>query len=220
MPTPKRTSSPNCAAHCPCSNDSHDCRLIAVTGGPGAGKTAVLELARKSLCSHVLVLPEAASIVFGGGFLRFADDVAVKAAQRAIFHVQREHERLAQGEQRYSAVLCDRGTVDGEAYWPASAQSYYAEVGTSHAAEIARYALVVHLKTPTLALGYNHDNPLRIEDAATALLMDERILAAWQDHPNRIIIESEGTFMEKAHKAIGAIFAALPACCRKDSSSG
>jgi hypothetical protein len=46
----------------------HDARLVAVTGGPGAGKTAVLELAARSLCEHVAILLEAATIVFGGGF--------------------------------------------------------------------------------------------------------------------------------------------------------
>jgi hypothetical protein len=30
-------------------------------------KTALLELIRQSFCSHVRVLPEAASVVFGGG---------------------------------------------------------------------------------------------------------------------------------------------------------
>ena len=65
-----------------------------LTGGPGAGKTAVLELALRSLCKHVAVLPEAAAIVFGGGFPRRTSVPARKAAQRAIFHVQRESERL------------------------------------------------------------------------------------------------------------------------------
>jgi len=37
---------------------------IVVTGGPGAGKTAVLEIARREL-AHVEILPEAATIVRG-----------------------------------------------------------------------------------------------------------------------------------------------------------
>lgn len=47
---------------------AHERRRIVLTGGPGAGKTALLELIRQSFCSHVTVLPEAASIVFGGGW--------------------------------------------------------------------------------------------------------------------------------------------------------
>ena len=51
---------------CECS-DVHKRRRVVLTGGPGAGKTALLELIRQSFCSHVKVLPEAASVVFGGG---------------------------------------------------------------------------------------------------------------------------------------------------------
>jgi uncharacterized protein (DUF2249 family) len=49
---------------------THLRRRIVLTGGPGAGKTAVLELFRAAVCEHVNVLPEAAGIVFGGGFPR------------------------------------------------------------------------------------------------------------------------------------------------------
>jgi adenylylsulfate kinase-like enzyme len=53
---------------CTCVEHHHEPKLIVVTGGPGAGKTALLEVARKALCSHVALLPEAATILFGGGF--------------------------------------------------------------------------------------------------------------------------------------------------------
>jgi adenylate kinase len=39
--------------------DVHERRRVVLTGGPGAGKTALLELIRQSFCSHVKVLPEA-----------------------------------------------------------------------------------------------------------------------------------------------------------------
>ena len=56
-------------------------------------------------------------MVFGGGFPREDDPACRRAAQRAIFYVQRELE--AAGDSHNPAiVLCDRGTVDGLAYWP------------------------------------------------------------------------------------------------------
>lgn len=79
-----------CTAPCSCADGRHDPQLVVITGGPGAGKTAVLELARRSLGRHVLVLPEAAGIVFGGGF---PSEAAQRASQRAIFHIQRETEQ-------------------------------------------------------------------------------------------------------------------------------
>ena len=53
--------------HCPCTK-VHTPRRVVVTGGPGAGKTALLELIRQALCQHVRILPESAGVVFGGGF--------------------------------------------------------------------------------------------------------------------------------------------------------
>ncbi|MGE5048473.1 MAG: hypothetical protein ACM3PC_07910, partial [Deltaproteobacteria bacterium] len=47
---------------CGC-NAIHQRQRIVLTGGPGAGKTAVLELARSMLCRHLRVLPESASIL-------------------------------------------------------------------------------------------------------------------------------------------------------------
>jgi predicted ATPase len=57
--------------------------LVVLTGGPGAGKTALLEIARRNFCEHIAVLPEAVSIVFGGGFWRKETAPARRAAQRA-----------------------------------------------------------------------------------------------------------------------------------------
>lgn len=37
---------------CECK-EPHDRRRVVMTGGPGAGKTAVLELIRQSFCVHV-----------------------------------------------------------------------------------------------------------------------------------------------------------------------
>ena len=54
------------AGHCACTRPTHDARMVVITGGPGAGKTALLELARRDLCEHAAILPEAAGILYGG----------------------------------------------------------------------------------------------------------------------------------------------------------
>lgn len=113
---------------CDC-NERHDLRRIVLTGGPGAGKTAVLELIRQSFCAHVKVLPESAGIIFGGGFPRSDGAELRQAAQRAIFYVQRELE-IAADAQNPAVVLCDRGTVDGAAYWPGEVTDVFTFVGT------------------------------------------------------------------------------------------
>ena len=43
------------ACHC---TERHDTKRVVLTGGPGAGKTAVLEFMRLAFCRHVVILPE------------------------------------------------------------------------------------------------------------------------------------------------------------------
>jgi predicted ATPase len=184
-------------------------RRIALTGGPGAGKTAVLELVRRLLCDHVHVLPEAASIIFRGGFPRGPAVRLRRAEQRAIFYVQRELETSVE-EDPVEMVLCDRGTVDGGAYWPGPSDLWSA-VGTTLDAQLARYHAVIHLRTP--AVGYNHANPLRIETAEEARAIDERIAQLWSRHPRRFEVSAESDFLAKAAHAIQILRDQLPASC-------
>lgn len=110
-------------------------------------------------------------------------------------------------------TLCDRGTVDGVAYWVGDGE-LLASVGTTLEAELARYALVIHLRTPTANHGYNHVNPLRTESPEEAAAIDERIQVAWAKHPRRQIIEATDDFMTKASRVIEILRAELPACCQ------
>jgi len=199
-------------APCECS-DVHQRRRVVLTGGPGAGKTALLELIRQSFCSHVKVLPEAAGIVFGGGFPREDDVACRRAAQRAIFYVQRELE-VTGDSHNPAIVMCDRGTVDGLAYWPGLGEEFWSSMGTTHASELRRYDAVVHLRTPALEHGYNHQNPLRTESAATAAEIDDRIAEAWAAHPRRFIVESSLDFLDKAARAIKILRDEMPECCK------
>jgi predicted ATPase len=182
-------------------------RLVALTGGPGAGKTAVLEIVRLELGGHVEVLPEAAAIVYGGGFPRRKDGPARRAGQRAIYHVERELERMALEEQRAAIVLCDRGTVDGLACWPGSPESYWAELGTTLAIELGRYAAVIHLRTPAGHL-YSR-SPIRIESAEEAMTIDERIVLAWRGHPRRFTVPASDDFLDKVQRVLALVRAQL-----------
>ena len=198
---------------CKCKTGIHASKLVALTGGPGAGKTAVLEVARKSFCEHIVILPEAASILFGGGFWRRETLPGKKASQRAIFHIQREQERMVEEEKRAAIVLCDRGTLDGLAYWPDTETAFWGDIEKDRQSEILRYTAVIHLRTPAVDQGYNLSNPVRIESASQAFAVDERIFKAWEGHPNRVVIESTNDFLEKAAKAMEAIQKWLPSCC-------
>ena len=205
---------------CVCGQKHHNTHLVAVTGGPGAGKTAVLELALRSFCNHVGVIPEAAGVLFGGGFPRDHSTDGLRFVQRAIFHVQEQMEGLVVELGRVAVVLCDRGTLDGLAYWPGTTEEFWAAVGSSRDAQLARYSAVLHLRTPDVAQGYNHDNALRVESAAEARRLDDRILRVWDAHPHRLIIESEDNFLTKAQAALEFIRNQLPECCTAHALTG
>jgi predicted ATPase len=191
----------------------HARKRIVLTGGPGAGKTAVLELVRQEFCAHVQVMPEAAGIVFGGGFPRTGSPGWRRGAQRAIFFVQRELESIGDADNA-AIVLCDRGTVDGAAYWPGP-DSFWDSVGTTQAGEMSRYDAVIHLRTPTNDGGYNHGNPLRTESAEAAAEIDERLLRIWEAHPRRFIVPPSQDFLKKAARVVAILRAEMPECCRE-----
>jgi AAA domain len=183
-------------------------KRIVITGGPGAGKTASLETARRSLCDHVAFAAESASIVFGGGFPRERRISAECAAQRAIYYVQRELESVYDDRPDFSVLVCDRGTLDGAAYWPADRADFYEQLGTTHESELARYALVIHLRPPADGNGYERKG-LRTETAAEAALIDARIERAWQGHPHRVFVDHADDFMAKVGRVLEIIEAEL-----------
>lgn len=197
---------------CDCT-ERHDPRRVVLTGGPGAGKTAVLELIRLFFCVHVRTLPESASIVFGGRFPRNGREAIRQAAQRAIFHVQRELEATEDADSA-AIVLCDRGTVDGSAYW-AGPGDLYAAVGTTRERELSRYHGVIHLRTPSSPDDYPGDNPLRIESWEEASAIDRRIAAAWAGHPRYREVAATRDFLTKAARALSMLREEVPECCRR-----
>jgi predicted ATPase len=198
---------------CDCCAE-HPRKRIVLTGGPGAGKTAVLELAQQFFCKHLVMVPEAASLLFRGGFPRGQNIAQQAATQRAIFHVQRELETTTDAADHAAATLCDRGTIDGAAYWPGP-NTLWDELGLSHERELLRYDTVVHLRVPGTHGYSNHTNAMRTETAEQAALIDERIAEAWQGHPRRFTVDSTLSFLDKAHRAIDILEAELPPCCRR-----
>lgn len=196
---------------CDCT-EHHVSRRIVLTGGPGAGKTAVLELIRLFFCVHVKTLKESAGIVFGGGFPRNTRWELRQAGQRAIYHVQRALEATAEIEET-AVVLCDRGTVDGAAYWEGPG-TLWSAVGTTLEAEITRYHAVIHLRTPTEPDAYGQENPLRIETLPEAAEIDARIAESWSTHPRRYVVEATPDFLTKAARALEILRTEVPECCR------
>jgi len=171
---------------------------IVLTGGPGSGKSTAAAFLAREFASEIWVLPEAATLLYRGGLPRGEQERGVTIAQRAIFDVQRSLEDANAVLHADRSQLCDRGTVDGAAYWPAGADAFFAAMGSSHARELARYDAVIFLHTAALLPGgYERDLEIRTEDQALAVELDERVFALYESHPRLVSITSQGSFLDK-----------------------
>jgi hypothetical protein len=80
------------------------------------GKTAALEVVRRAFWEQLLVLPEAATMLFAEGSRGTIPMLGSARRRDAIFHVQRAMEKMVGEEQRVAVAFCDRGTLDRLAY--------------------------------------------------------------------------------------------------------
>jgi predicted ATPase len=173
------------------------CR-IALTGGPGGGKTTAADLFRRELGELVVVVPEAATILFGGGFPRAHERDAERSLQSAVFHVQRSLEDVQSARYPERVLLCDRGTLDGGAYWPNGDRDFFEAMGTSFEAELERYDAVVFFETAAVAgASIEGGNPHRNESQAEAIALDQRLRKLWSHHPRFSLVPHSSSFLHK-----------------------
>ena len=120
---------------------------IVLTGGPSAGKTTIAETLLRAYFDRLVLVPEAATLLYRGGFPREESTPAIICQQRAIYHVQRELEEIKSLNADTKTLICDRGTLDGLAYWPISEDDFFANIQSSMQTELQRYDWVIHLET-------------------------------------------------------------------------
>jgi nicotinamide riboside kinase len=177
---------------------------ICITGGPSGGKTTLIQALKKELGHKVTLVPETASILYSGGFPRGKSERAFFHTQRAIFFTQKELEDLIQEEAKSNIIVCDRGSLDGIAYWPWDESHFFEALHTDRGQELKRYDWVLHLDTADHDF-YDSSNPIRTESHEEALQLNQKVHFAWRDHPQRIVISSKFDFLSKMKKAISVI---------------
>lgn len=176
---------------------NHRCRIV-LTGGPGGGKTTAADLFRREIGERVVVVPEAATLVFSGGFPRCHEAPGAIAAQRAIYHVQCNLEDVQSSLYPGRILLCDRGTVDGAAYWPGQPSDFFTALGTTLEEQLARYDGVIFFESAALGgLHIEGGNPVRIESTEEAVALDAKLRALWQAHPRFVLVRHNPSFFKK-----------------------
>jgi hypothetical protein len=179
---------------------------IVLTGGPGGGKTTAADLFRREIGEEVIIVPESATILFAGGFPRVHDARAECSIQHAIFHAQRSLEDIQATTYPDRILLCDRGTVDGAAYWPGGPEDFFVAQGTTHETELARYDAVLFFETAAVGgLSFEGGNRYRIESDTQAIELDRRLRALWSRHPRFFLVPHNRSFLRKITMGLGIL---------------
>lgn len=193
---------------------------IVITGGPCAGKSSVLpavydELTRRGFV--VLTVPEGAyELLIGNVGPQSLGSVFL--FEKYVFLLQLENEKifkLAASEIKDKPVvlLYERGVMDGKAYL---SDNEFAEllqsIGKTESEICADYDAVFHLVTAAIDAEDSYttaNNHVRLETAAEAIRVDDRLIEAWSAHPNHFIIDNSTGFEEKKERLIQGILSVL-----------
>lgn len=179
---------------------------IVITGGPGGGKTTALDLFRRELENEISVIPESATAIFASGIKRDSRVEVLKEIQKTIYYYQKNVEDIYHAQNPDSIQLCDRGTLDGLAYWPESKESFFQMMKTSFEEELKRYDAVIFFETAAKSGGdISTNNPYRNESEQEAIALDEKLKAVWENHPNFYLVQSQGSFIDKIMKGIDVL---------------
>ena len=170
--------------------------MIVITGGPSGGKTTLIEAIKKELGKEVTTIPEAASLLYRGGLPRAQNATSMLHVQRAIYFLQRELEGIVIDQSSTKTIVCDRGSLDGVAYWPESTVGFYESLKTTEEIEFKRYQWVLHLDT-AMNGSYDTTNPIRTESYDEAWKLNEKIKKAWSRHPHHLTVPSNSDFFSK-----------------------
>ena len=176
----------------------HIKKRIVITGGPGAGKTTALDLIRREFSGKIASVPESATMIFSGGIERSTNSKVLKSQQIAIFNLQKNLEDIQRATYPECIILCDRGTLDGLAYWPDNEDDFFNQMNTSLEQEFSRYDAVIFFETAAKSgESIRSNNPIRNESETAAIALETKLQKVWSKHPNFNLVVSSESFIHK-----------------------
>lgn len=171
---------------------------VVVTGGPGGGKTTALDLFRRELCDKLAIVPEAATVLFSSGITRCADERVLRRVQKTIYSLQKNLEDIQEKAYPNRLLVCDRGSLDGLAYWPGTDDEFFDEINSDFKREMLRYDAVIFFESAAASgRDISSNNPVRNESSERAAELDRKLQNIWSRHPNFYFVASSESFVRK-----------------------
>lgn len=189
--------------------------IIVLTGGPGGGKTALIQDLRHETdwTGRFLALPET---IFAVGQVGISP--REQLFQRLMVKTQCALEEalcrtLGSDDPRF--ILCHRGTLDPLAYWldrgwPKDAFFDFTE--TNREDHYRRYTAVIHLVTAAdgaLPSYRRWPTAHRLETPEHAIRLDRLLREVWGDHPAYFRVDNEGRDWEAKSREAQRILSEL-----------
>ncbi len=178
-----------------------------LTGGPGGGKSTAADLFRREIGEKVVIVPETATMLFTGGFPRVGEPNARAATQKAIFHAQVALEDIQGALYPGRVLLCDRGTIDGAAFWPDTAErGFFDALDTSLKRELERYDSVIFFESAAVGdISIEGGNPARTETNEQARQLDMKLRELWSKHPDFHFVPHSTSFFTKLREGLACL---------------
>ena len=180
---------------------------IAISGGPGAGKSSVVRAFADRHPQRAQLVPEVATLLFAHVFPSVQSAAQRMAVQSAIYHTQLSLEAVyAERQLPAQVLLCDRGTVDGAGYWPDGIAAFFTAMQTDPERELGRYDAVLFLESAAVGgHSISQGNPTRLEDAHTAIAINEQLRSAWAPHRRVVHVAHTPDFASKVERGVQAL---------------
>ncbi|MBQ7105490.1 MAG: AAA family ATPase [Bacilli bacterium] len=191
---------------------------IAITGGPCAGKTTAMQKIVQEFTEKgykVFVVNETATDLINGGIKPFGDaPIDIVEFQRCVLDMQLSkealYEKIANGYNQDTIILCDRGVFDNRAYITNEQfKELLKERKLNEMELMSSYDMVIHLVTAADGAEDAYttaNNSARTETPSQARDADRRTLNSWIGHKRLEIITNESTFDDKIHNVVKSIY--------------
>ena len=196
---------------------------IALTGGPCGGKTTSIQAIEEEFKEkgyHVIVVPEAATILINSGIRPFGNNaLTMDGFQKYVMETQlfleEQATKAAKEIDAPTIIVCDRGLLDDKAYVSDETfKKLIKEFNVTQFELLNRYNLVIHLTTAADGKEEYYttsNNGARIETPEEARQKDRRTLESWLGHDNLKIMGNDTDFETKIANVIREIYQMLKA---------